>query len=125
MPGTSLPASVPTTTVPPVTAPSGVSSPRLLGPGATGAAVLVLQERLSSLGYWLGTPDGTFGLTTEQAVYAAQKAAGLGVDGVVGPLTQAALAKGALPTPRSTSGYVIEVDLAHDLLMFVRDGRLL
>ena len=29
--------------------------------GDSGRSVLDLQERLTSLGYWLGTPDGTFG----------------------------------------------------------------
>jgi hypothetical protein len=86
--------------------------------------VLALQQRLSALGYWLGTPDGTFGDATEQAVYALQKAAGIGRDGTVGPVTAAALDRGVVPKPRSTSGYVIEVDLEDDLLMLVTNGRL-
>jgi peptidoglycan hydrolase-like protein with peptidoglycan-binding domain len=45
--------------------------------GDSGPAVVALQTRLSRLGYWLGRADGTFGLTTQQAVYALQKAAGL------------------------------------------------
>jgi hypothetical protein len=95
-----------------------------LGPGASGPAVLALQQRLSSLGYWLGTPDGTFGDSTEQAVYALQKTAGVSPDGNVGPTTWAALADGVVPQPLSTSGYVIEVDLEDDLLMFVTNGKL-
>ena len=106
--------SVPTTTVP----------PELLRPGSHGPAVLALQRRLSALGYWLGTPDGTFDDATEQAVYALQKAAGIGRDGIVGPVTEAALARGALPRPRAASGYVIEVDLSAELLMIVDDGAL-
>jgi len=86
--------------------------------------VLVLQQRLTSLGYWLGTPDGTFSDSTEQAVYALQKAAGITRDGIVGPVTEAALARGTLPFPRSTSGSVIEVDLQDELLMLVNDGKL-
>jgi len=97
----------------------------VLGPGAKGPAVLALQQRLASLGYWLGTPDGTFGDATTQAVYAFQKAAGLGRDGQVGPLTMAALAKGIVPTPQPASGYVIEVDLETQLLMVVNNGKLL
>jgi peptidoglycan hydrolase-like protein with peptidoglycan-binding domain len=85
--------------------------------------VLALQQRLSSLGYWLGPASGTFGDSTEQAVYALQKAAGLTRDGIAGPSTLAALASGILPRPRSTSGTVIEVDLEDDLLMFVTDGH--
>jgi hypothetical protein len=94
-----------------------------LGPGSTGPAVLALQQRLTSLGYWLGTPDGTFGDSTEQAVYALEKAAGLSRNGIVGPAAEAALAEGVIPHPRSTSGYVIEVDLEDDLVMFVTNGR--
>jgi hypothetical protein len=104
--------------------PSTQVASATLAPGATGPAVLALQQRLSSLGYWLGTPDGTFGDATEQAVYALQKAAGISRSGVVGPSTQAALADGVLPQPRSTSGYVIEVDLEDDLVMFVTNGTI-
>jgi lipoprotein-anchoring transpeptidase ErfK/SrfK len=83
-----------------------------------------LQQRLTSLGYWLGSPDGHFGETTVQAVYALQKAAGIGRDGLVGPATSAALSQGVIPHPRSTSGQVIEVDLQRDLLMLVSNGKL-
>jgi peptidoglycan hydrolase-like protein with peptidoglycan-binding domain len=139
---TTTPATTPTTaptpktrppTTPPATgrlssepaspAPASVA-PAPLGPGASGAAVLALQERLTSLGYWLGTPDGHFGDTTTQAVYALQKAAGIGRDGVVGPDTSAALAQAVLPHPHSTSGQVIEVDLQRDLVMLVSNGKL-
>jgi len=95
----------------------------MLGPGSSGPAVLALQQRLTALGYWLGTPDGSFGDSTEQAVYAFEKAAGLSRDGIVGPATYAALAQGIVPQPRSTSGYVIEVDLEDDLVLFVNNGR--
>lgn len=127
-PGAARPSTTTTTTSPPgstttTTAPPQVA-PQELGPGASGPAVLALQERLASLGYWLGTPDGSFGDSTEQAVYALQKAAGIAKDGIVGPVTQIALAEGIVPQPRSTSGYVIEVDLEDDLLMFVTDGKL-
>ena len=93
--------------------------------GDLGPAVKTLQMYLSSLGYWVGTPDGTFGDSTQQAVWALQKAAGLSADGVVGPKTVAALAAGVVPKPRSTSGYVVEVDLQDDLLMVVNGGKLL
>ena len=93
--------------------------------GDQGPAVSALQTALSSLDYWVGTPDGTFGDSTQQAVWALQKAAGLTTDGVVGPQTAAALAAGVVPKPRSESGYVVEVDLKDDLLMVVNDGKLL
>ncbi|HLI01988.1 MAG TPA: L,D-transpeptidase family protein [Acidimicrobiales bacterium] len=92
--------------------------------GDQGPAVAKLQRRLTSLGYWVGTTDGVFGDSTQQAVFALQKAAGLTRDGVVGPRTAAALRKGVAPHPRSTSGYVIEVDLSDDLVMMVDNGHL-
>ena len=95
-----------------------------LGRGASGPAVLVLQQRLRSLGYWLGTPTGAFDDATEQAVFALQKAAGLPRDGIVGPTTWVAAVKGAVPHPRSRSGRLVEVDLADDLVMFVTNGKL-
>jgi len=94
-----------------------------LGPGASGQAVLALQQRLSSLGYWLGTPSGMFDDGTEQAVYALQKAAGLPRDGIVGPTTWLAVVKGVVPHPRSRLGRLIEVDLEDDLVMFVTNGK--
>jgi lipoprotein-anchoring transpeptidase ErfK/SrfK len=86
--------------------------------------VTALQNQLNALGYWLGPIDGVFGDSTEQAVFALQKAAGLPHDGVVGPVTAAAVAAGVVPHPRSTSGSVIEIDLTDDLMMFVTNGTL-
>ena len=99
--------------------------PPTLGPGANGAAVALLQHGLLARGYWVDTTAGNFDDSTEQAVWALQKAAGLARDGVVGPATWAALQAGVVPRPRSTSGYVIEVNLANDLVMVVNNGQLL
>lgn len=89
--------------------------------GDRGPTVRHLQERLSELGYWLGTPDGAFGGLTQQAVFALQKAAGIGRDGVVGPRTEAALAAGVRPDSRA-GGTGVEIDLDRQLLLIVRDG---
>ena len=51
--------------------------PPTLSPGASGAAVAPLQQQLSALGYWVDTTGGSFDDSTEQAVWALQKAAGL------------------------------------------------
>lgn len=113
---------------PPVAAPTVVepaaSATRTgtLRRGDTGSEVLALQQRLDALGYWLGTPDGTFGGLTEQAVYALQGAAGLKRDGVVGTRTRAALDAGALPAAHSDRGAVTEIDRDAGLISFVRDG---
>ena len=61
--------------------------------GCKGDSVRELQEILDRLGYDLGKCgiDGDFGRATEKAVKAFQKNAGVGVDGIVGAATWAAL----------------------------------
>ena len=123
---TTTPPSVPPTTTPPTTAPPtkpAAPKPQKLKVGAKGAKVTALQERLTELGYWNGKADGNFGSVTQQAVYALQKAAGLGRDGVVGPKTQKALDQGVRPKAKSTSGHIVEINLARQLLMLVDDGQ--
>ncbi len=113
---------VPATAVPAVAAPAVAAAPTSLRAGARGAEVLALQQRLSDLGYWLGTPDGTFGDLTTQAVYALQGAAGLRRDGVVGGATRAVLGTGVRPTASTTTGHAVEVDRERGLVLFVHDG---
>jgi len=103
--------------------PAAPAAPAALERGDAGPGVLALQERLSALGYWLGTPDGSFGSLTQQAVYALQGAAGLERDGTVGPATRAALDAGALPKARTAGGAVTEIDRDAGVISFVRDGR--
>lgn len=91
--------------------------------GDEGPDVLAVQERLTGLGYWLGEPDGRFGASTEQAVFALQGVAGLSRDGAVGPATRAALDEGVRPVARSTAGVVTEIDRDAGVIAFVRDGR--
>jgi peptidoglycan hydrolase-like protein with peptidoglycan-binding domain len=125
-PSPAAPSTAPST---PSAAPSTPgSSPRpgddgKLKRGEKGAPIVALQNRLNELGYWVGSANGTFGDQTQQGVYALQKAAGIDRDGVVGPQTQAALDRGVRPTPRSTSGYVIEIDLKKQIIMLVQDGK--
>jgi len=92
--------------------------------GDSGSSVRRLQEILNGLGYWVGPANGIFGDSTQQAVFALQKAAGLSRDGVVGTRTIAALATGVVPTPRPAPGNLIEVDLEDDLLMVIQNGKL-
>lgn len=115
-PPTTQPPAATTTTAPP---PPG---PALLRQGAEGPEVADLQQRLSALGYWTGSPAGVFDAGTHHAVVALQKAAGLGRDGVVGPATRAALDQGVRPAAHSGSGLVVEIDRDHQLLLVVRDG---
>lgn len=94
-----------------------------LRPGDRGSDVLALQQRLTELGYWLGTPDGRYGSLTGQAVQALQKTAGLPRDGVLGSRTLSALEQGVRPAAASFAGRVAEVDLSAQLLLLVQDGR--
>jgi peptidoglycan hydrolase-like protein with peptidoglycan-binding domain len=93
-----------------------------LRPGDSGPAVLALQQRLTDLGYWLGSPDGDFGALTTQAVLALQGTAGIARDGKVGPQTREEMEAGTRPAARSSSGTVTEIDLDHGVILFVRDG---
>lgn len=59
--------------------------------GSKGEEIRRIQDRLKAQGYYDGGRDGIFGGGTESAVKRFQKARGLEPDGVVGPLTWAAL----------------------------------
>lgn len=121
-PSAAAPSAAPSALAAPLTAAAAPSS-SMLRKGATGAAVRTLQKRLSALGYWLGAVDGEFGDATFHAVVALQKAAGLARDGVVGPATRGALAKGVRPKAVTKKGHVIEVDLKRQLVLVVDKGR--
>lgn len=69
------------------------------------AAVRALQRRLAGLNYAPGRVDGRYGPLTEQAVRRFQATHGLTVDGIVGPMTTAALASAQLVL-RAGDGYV-------------------
>lgn len=125
-------ADAPETTTPPetaappeTTAPPATTAPpdtNVLSLGSSGDTVTALQERLLELGYWLPAASGTFDNETLHAVRALQKVAGLTIDGAVGSATRTVLDDGIRPSPRSVSGRVIEIDLAHQVLLIVQDG---
>jgi peptidoglycan hydrolase-like protein with peptidoglycan-binding domain len=118
---TTTPTSTTTTRAPSTTTTTMVDGS--LRPGDTGPSVLALQQRLRSLGYWLGTPDGSYGDLTVQAVTAFQKVEGLGRDGIAGPGTRAALDAASRPDARSATGDLVEVDKARQVLLIIRDGE--
>lgn len=76
-------------------APAGAATlgKRPLKRGDHGSDVVVLQRVLSMKGYSLGAADGVFGRLTGRAVRRFQRHAGIAVDGKVGPMTTAALAR--------------------------------
>ncbi|XGV94954.1 MAG: peptidoglycan-binding protein [Leptolyngbya sp. BL-A-14] len=84
----SAPASAPNTT--PSQTSTSVALP-VLKQGTRGPAVVALQERLRSLGFFKGAADGVFGAETLTAVKAAQRSFKLEPDGVVGAGTWSAL----------------------------------
>jgi peptidoglycan hydrolase-like protein with peptidoglycan-binding domain len=92
--------------------------------GDSGPAVRALQVHLIALGYWLGTPNGYFGDSTQQAVWALQKAAELPRSGFITGATAVAIADGVVPKPRPASGNLVEVDLHDDLVMIIQNGKL-
>ncbi|MGH9211014.1 MAG: L,D-transpeptidase family protein [Acidimicrobiales bacterium] len=132
-PTTTAPPSTTTTTAPPTTTttapppppppPPGADADGVLRPGETGDAVAALQQKLTDLGYWLSAADGSYGLTTQQAVMAFQKAEGLGRDGIAGAETLTRLQSAGRVTAASTSGRLIEIDLARQLLFVIDNGR--
>lgn len=77
----------------PISIPAETSPRRLLRlktPMLTGDDVTWLQQRLTQAGF-KATASGTFDQSTDEAVRAFQKASNLKPDGVVGPVTRAAL----------------------------------
>ncbi|MCY7277495.1 MAG: peptidoglycan-binding protein [Phormidesmis sp. CAN_BIN44] len=84
--------------------PSPVSNKPMLRRGSRGATVVELQNLLTQKGFRL-PPDGIFGSYTDAAVRSFQRSRGLGVDGIVGSNTWAALLSGSRPpvaSPRPT-----------------------
>ena len=63
----------------------------ILRKGSKGDNVRELQRDLNGLGYDCGTADGVFGEKTKSAVEKFQSDHGLKADGIVGPLTWAAI----------------------------------
>ena len=112
--GTIIPNSTTTTT--PIN-----SSSSCLGKGDEGPEVEQLQKNLIKLGYSCGSwgADGDFGNDTKKAVIKFQKEHGLSADGLVGPLTQAAI-KTALEKltpvskPTSSTNEIYRIRLSWD-----------
>lgn len=74
------------------------------------AGVKKLQENLNKLNYNCGTPDGTFGMETENALKKFQKANKLTADGLAGSATLKAIQKAVnnLKKPAKTSNGMSE-----------------
>jgi lipoprotein-anchoring transpeptidase ErfK/SrfK len=131
---TATPTTTTSATLPPVTTlPPGPRNIEPIAPAdapfgavgsASGAETARIQQRLVELNFWTGAGDGSYGLTTKQAVMAFQKYNGLTTSGSVDAATAAALTA-ATEQAHATAdaGTLVEVDKSKQLLFFVVDGR--
>lgn len=92
-------------------------------PGTTSAANRRLQKDLSALGYFTGPWNGRYGPDMAQAMFAVQKVNGLRTDARWSEEVARKIRKGWAPAARSTSGDLVEVDLQRQLMMVVRNGK--
>ena len=87
---------------------AGGTSVALLRKGDRGEAVKLLQHRLNLVGYQI-QEDGVWGVKTDSAVRGYQYKAGLTVDGLVGPKTQAKLIQDAIVTrAKEIAAYMVK-----------------
>jgi peptidoglycan hydrolase-like protein with peptidoglycan-binding domain len=118
--------------VPAATALAGGRQPAVVSTAATrptlrygsrGTHVVYLQQRLTALRYDVGAIDGIFGASTLHGVYAFQKVQGIGVDGVVGPITWSRLASPYVPRARyNRAAACVEVNLTRRVVSLTRSG---
>jgi hypothetical protein len=93
-----------------------------LGLGSAGGNVVELARRLTALGYALQGTDATYGWDDYEAVLAFQKLHSLPRTGRVDTRFWQALARAHRPAARY-GGDHIEVDKTRQVLLLVRDGR--
>jgi hypothetical protein len=79
---------------------------RVMRSGDRGWDVAALQFLLQHAGQGAGRADGLFGPLTRAAVMRAQEAAGIGADGLAGPVTISSLRSGAGAESEATTGPV-------------------
>ncbi|MDY4138006.1 MAG: peptidoglycan-binding protein [Eubacteriales bacterium] len=79
------------TPTPAPTSAISLATSQTLRKGDVSDAVVLMQQRLISLGYLAGKADGNFGVLTYKALQEFQKANGLTVDGIAGKQTLTAL----------------------------------
>ncbi|HWG65524.1 MAG TPA: L,D-transpeptidase family protein [Streptosporangiaceae bacterium] len=113
-----------------MTAVTRVQAPasQILVPGARGAGVRLLQERLLHLHYFPGPVNGRFGTDTLEAVWAFKEVQGLPTT-VHADIVTSAMER-ALTSPRPPQALVpggarrrIEVNLAREVLVLYRHGK--
>jgi N-acetylmuramoyl-L-alanine amidase len=93
--------------------------------GSRGPSVRALERRLAELAYALGGIDGLYSYDTYDAVLAFQKVNGLARTGRIDPYVWKRLQSAHRPRPRYPRGSHIEVDKQRQVLLEVRDGRVI
>jgi lipoprotein-anchoring transpeptidase ErfK/SrfK len=92
------------------------------------ASMLELERRLAALGFLdKAQADGRQNAATFNAAMAFQKWAGIGRDGIIGPITRKALTAARRPTPRTQGpkGKRVEVLLDRQLLLLILDNKVI
>ena len=115
-------AASPACTTPTAGFPSSPVGPIIFG--SSRSAVADLQGRLNALGFW-NSGDGSYGLTTVQAVMAFQKWKGLPSTTVVDNATAIALnLQLCRPAAGRNSGSLLEVDKTKQIAYIIQNGQL-
>lgn len=83
-----------------------VAQATILTPGSSGSEIRMVQSKLQTLDYSVGSVDGIYGSNTKAAVQEFQREAGIPVDGIVGPQTLEALKK-ANKSPQQNTEQII------------------
>ena len=83
-----------------------VAQATILTPGSSGSEIRMVQSKLQTLDYSVGSVDGIYGSNTKAAVQEFQRDAGIPVDGIVGPQTLEALKK-ANKSPQQNTEQII------------------
>ena len=82
-----------------------------------GAYVVMLQTRLTALGYLTGTADGQFGDSTQTAVISFQENNGLTPSGIADAMTQSVLYSAeAVPAPDQAANRSADVQMVQSML---------
>lgn len=90
--------------------------------GDAGPQVTAIQVQLGDLGYWIDGADGNYGASTAQAVMAFQKYTGLPRTGQADQTTVDALFAAQRPRGRATTGNVVEIDKARQVMYLIQNG---
>jgi peptidoglycan hydrolase-like protein with peptidoglycan-binding domain len=109
----------------PTATPAPTPTRRTLKPGAKGADVKALQERLKALSYDPGKADGKYGPSTQMAVWAFQAVNRLKQKSTLGASFWEALDAPEQPRPMAKKREKdrVDVDLKRQYLVLYKDGR--